>query len=1074
MFKLKHISMPHLSSTREAPASGNGYAMRNGDINAPIPASPMRTAARGLLLAIIAAGFILRFWGLSHDLHEGNDYHPDTAKQVRAVERFLNGHYYSRAGEPDYDGYPYFNAHLVEYLCRAAELARNGFHHLIGVPYEQEFPDIMKLWWLMRGFNALLATLLILVVFKIGRENFGLAAGLTAAAFLALSPADIVSGHYATCDTTAAFFATLSILYAFRIYRHGRYRDYALAAICAACAFAAKYHAGMAILPALTAHILRAGGLRPLFKPGALLRVAVMIIAGMVMTFIAIPNLFTHFNETVQDIIFFLFHISRYRGIEENVRSSGILVKFMYSMERNLPALARILGPAVCLGAILGLAGVGRGRSRYVILYSMPVMFLIVLVFRPAAHPVYHTLITPCVFLMAAAALTVGVEHTILRPWRLAVRFTQAALIAFSCWFLGNSAIREDYFFWHQDVSRMTQAWIEENIPRNFYIATDPYTCNSSGFAAAEDARGYVLVGNPETRPHDLPLFKRFFLEPISMAIFRNLPINVYLGDNALIKNDFRMPVYQRQPSLTGNQFIFDNGPEFLRSEKLMPVGPEKTLVKWLVSDRPLEMNRIILQNSAVPNYITLTLGGARREISLAPEETICIELPKPRPRFPTTARGPWFYRLQVAAAYGNVWAGWATGSADAGTMLYNVGRFQEAAPLLYRAAMETKNPTLAAQALISAAAAGRTATDPEAERLKTLIEPIREIRDADSLHRVYGISLEYLESLDFIRLEAEQLSLNGFVISTNALASCGKAIREQFADVTQTSPVSQPIACSQPLRLDPGCYTVSVRLRWQSPPDPGAGELLIKTSDVTGVVCGQRRVKLEATKQDACTMEGVAFVNIQSPLCIPKGGGEYVITIQPVDAADVEIDSLAIKPDCLATITALSELSQAVINHDAGRIAAKSSEHKRDQTFQAIDVSVLFKGGLRLIGARLSADAVRRGDPLGVGFNWRFEKKHIPLERLAVFVHFVDDAGRVGFQADYRLADRLQFPQLSDSAGPFSNEVLAPADMKAGRYTVLMGIYDSDNGDRYDVLDGTAPHGKNDVRLPLNVEVRD
>lgn len=1050
--------------------------MKSEEVNEAIAPLPMGTMSRWLLLAIMAIGFILRFWGLSHDLHEWNDYHPDTAKQVRAVERFLHGPYYTHVGDLDYDAYPYFNAHLVEYLCRAAELARGGYSRLIGVPYAQEFPDIMKLWWLTRGLNALLATLLILVVFKIGRENFGMAAGMVAAAFLALSPADIVSCHYATCDTTAAFFATLSVLYAFRIYRHGRYRDYALAAISAACAFAAKYHGGMAILPALVAHVLRAGALRPLFKSGALGRMAVMASVGIAMTFLAIPNLFTHFKETVQDIAAFMFQISSYRGIEENVRYGGKMVKFLFSMKRNLPIMAHILGPVVCLGAMLGLVGLvrGRGRSRYVILYSMPAIFLIALVFRAAAHPVYHTLITPCVFLMAAVVLTVGMEQISSRSWRWAVRFTQGVLIALGCWFLGKSAIYEDYFFWHQDVSRMAQAWIEENIPRRIGIIADSYTCTPHGFASAENAQGYILVVNPETQPHDLPLFKRFFLEPISMAVFRNMPIRMYLGESRLLQNDFRMPVYQRQPSLTGNQFIFDNGPEFLRSEKLMQVEPEKPLVKWLVSDRPLEMTRLILQNKAMPNYVTLTLGGVRREISLAAEETICIELPKPRSQFPTTVNGPWFYRLQVSASYGNVWVGWATGTADAGTMLYNLDRFQEAAPLLCRSALEIKNPTLAAQALISAARAERPAAGAEEEQLKALAGQIRDVRDANSLRRIYGISRDYLESLDYISLEAEQLVLSGFVIADNTKASGGKTIHAPPADASRSNPAAPCIARTQPLRLDPGGYTVAVRLLRQSSPGSGTGGLLIQASDATGAVCEQRKINLEASERDGPAIEGGAFADIQSTLRISKGGGEYVIAIQPVEGAAVEIDRLTIKPDCLATIAALSELSQAVIENDAGRIISKLSGPKRGQAFPETDLPVLFKGGMRLIGARLSADAVSRGDPLGVGFNWRFETAQIPLARLVVFVHFVDQAGQIAFQADYRLADRIPFPQLPGRAGPFSNVVGVPANVKAGRYTVQMGIYDADTGERYDVLDGAVPHGKNDVCLPLQVVVRD
>ncbi|MFA5042477.1 MAG: glycosyltransferase family 39 protein [Kiritimatiellia bacterium] len=1031
----------------------------------------MGPALRGLLLAIMVFGFILRFWGLSHDLHEWNDYHPDTAKQIRAVERFLHGQYYVHYGDLDYDAYPYFNAHLVEYLYRAAELARNGCFRLIGVPYEKGAPNLLTLWFLMRIWNAFLATLLILVVFKIGRENFGRAAGLTAAAFLALSPADIVSCHYATCDTTAAFFATLSVLYAFRIYRHGRCRDYALAAISAACAFASKYHGGMAILPALAAHVLRAGGLRPLFKPGALGRIALMAVAGVIMTFLAMPTLFTHFTETAQNIIAFFFQISSYRGIPENIRFGGKLVKFMYSIQRNLPIMAHILGPIVCMGAILGLIGLARSRGRYVVLYSMPVMFLVALLLRPAAHPVYHTLITPCIFLMAAVVLTTGLERIVLRSWRWAGRLAQVGLITAACGFLLRSAIHEDYFFWHQDVGRMAQAWIKENIPRSFHVAADYYTCSPEGFAPAETAKGTVHLVNVETPRKDLPSLKRFFLEPISLAVFRNLPITLCLGESPLIRNDFRRPVYQRQPSLTGNQFIFDNGPEFLRSEKLMRAEPAKTLVKWLVSERPPAMSRVILQNSAVPNYIALTLGGARRQISLAAGEAACIEIPKPRAQFPTTDGGPWFYRLQVSAAYGNVWVGWATGTEDAGTMLYNLGRFQEAAPLLCRAALETKNPTLAAQALIGAAAAGRPLKGPEAETLQALAAPLRNVRDADSFRRVYGISPAYLESLDFIRLAAEQLTLDGGAIADNAAG--GKTIRATPADSSQTNPVVRSIAGATPLRLDPGGYTVAVRLRCRTPSASGAGEILIRASDMTGAVCGQNRVKLEAPGQDARAMAGGDFFDIQSPLRISKGG-EYVIALQPLEGADVEIDSLAIKPDCMATVTALNEQCQAAIDRDAGRMAPKPAEPKPVRAFPDIPVSVRFKGGVRLIGARLSADVVRRGDPLGVGFDWRFETAGIPLERLVVFVHFVDQAGRIAFQADYRLADCLRFPRLPERAGPFDNEVRAPADVKTGRYSVRMGIYDSDTGDRYDVRDGTVPHGKNDVHLPLTFEVRD
>ena len=98
-------------------------------------------AARAGLLALVVLGALLRFGGMSHDLHEGQVYHPDTPKQISAVQRFYAGHYFIHVGRRTFDGYPLFHAHLVEFIVRAVEPVRRGVFNLVGVPYEKERAD---------------------------------------------------------------------------------------------------------------------------------------------------------------------------------------------------------------------------------------------------------------------------------------------------------------------------------------------------------------------------------------------------------------------------------------------------------------------------------------------------------------------------------------------------------------------------------------------------------------------------------------------------------------------------------------------------------------------------------------------------------------------------------------------------------------------------------------------------------------------------------------------------------------------------------------------------------------------
>ena len=587
------------------------------------------------LLLIFVLAFVFRFGGLNHDLHEGQIYHPDTPKQIRAVERFLDGHYYIHYGDLDYDAYPYFNSHLIEYMVRGAAVVHDAMQQLIGLPDKPLRPDFYDLFWMTRVWNALMATLLVLVVFQLGRENWDKRAGFAAALLLAVSPTDATCAHFAGADTTASFFATCAVFFAFRIYRLGRWRDYALAAACVAFGFSTKYHAGMALLPVLLAHGLRTGSWRALVQRPALLRLGWLALIGIPATLLSTPTLLIHFTETVDNIWRFFSQISSYRGVDSSIRFGGLGTKLVFAMQRNLPILAWILSPLVCLGALIGLKDLLRRRPepRAAILFALPLFYFFIGVsLRPMAHPIYHTLMTPLVFVIAAVVFT--------RPFgrpendRRWLGFLRFGALATAVALLLAITARENFYFYRQDISRVARAWAEENVPAQFGIIADHYSFESQKFSTSEaTAAGLAWAA---TRPEDpspaFRLVKNFSLEEERMAVFRNIPIRFYMNSNAWLRPHFQMPLFQRAPSQSGNEVVCDNGAEFLRSEKRLALEPStQPTVRWLVRPEVLPRAWLAVRNGSAPNWVEFSFGGRKITQSLAPGEVAWWPIEAPR-----------------------------------------------------------------------------------------------------------------------------------------------------------------------------------------------------------------------------------------------------------------------------------------------------------------------------------------------------------------------------------------------------------------------------------------------------------
>src|SRR5262249_26618270 len=104
--------------------------------------------------------------------------------------------------------------------------------------------------------------------------------GLVAAGFLAVAFLHVRDSALATPDATMTALVVLSLLGAAGVLRYGRPRDYALAALAAGLAMAAKYNAVVVVGACVVAHVLRAHQTGGSWR-GAILTPRVPLVVGL-------------------------------------------------------------------------------------------------------------------------------------------------------------------------------------------------------------------------------------------------------------------------------------------------------------------------------------------------------------------------------------------------------------------------------------------------------------------------------------------------------------------------------------------------------------------------------------------------------------------------------------------------------------------------------------------------------------------------------------------------------------------------------------------------------------------------
>jgi hypothetical protein len=212
----------------------------------PSPAADASPRAeRILLVAVVALGLAVRFWGLKFGLPVVYA-RPDELLLIGVVIGFFRGD-----PNPHFFEYPTLYLYVLAgvYCLFYARSMLAGW-----VRDSAEFAASFKVNFVpfflaARATAAVLGGATVALVHGIARPLFGVSAGLLAALFMAVAFLHVRDSHYATTDVPMVFFVAAAMLAIVRVHCYRRAFDARLAGVLAGCAMGVKYNAVMLVLP---------------------------------------------------------------------------------------------------------------------------------------------------------------------------------------------------------------------------------------------------------------------------------------------------------------------------------------------------------------------------------------------------------------------------------------------------------------------------------------------------------------------------------------------------------------------------------------------------------------------------------------------------------------------------------------------------------------------------------------------------------------------------------------------------------------------------------------------------------
>lgn len=417
----------------------------------------MTPAAIGLA-CVIALALALRLVGLQYGLPDV--YNPDEAAIMARALSFAKG-----TLNPHNFLYPT----LYFYVLFGWVGAYLGFVWLTGgvtsaaMLQQLYFTDPTGIYTAGRLLGAVLGTLCVLAVYRLGRGLYDRTVGLVAAFFLAVSPLAVRDSHYVKHDIPATLAVILALIAITRVWprvpRPGRNRnDVIIAGVACGAAFSTHYYCIFLALPLAWAVVQRWRGagwrmvLRQLFTAG---------LVSTVVFFALSPFLVVEPLVAWRDIT-----ANRQIVIDRAVESGAFA-----PAKRYLEMIwSESMGTGVIVLALAGAAAaVVKSWKDAVLLLLFPVTFSALIANTTPASRYLNPLL-PFIALFAARAMAMvftGPRVPAGAVWVIAALLGVSPLLA---------SLRSGRFFRTADTRQVAERFIEAHVPPDATVLVQPYS----------------------------------------------------------------------------------------------------------------------------------------------------------------------------------------------------------------------------------------------------------------------------------------------------------------------------------------------------------------------------------------------------------------------------------------------------------------------------------------------------------------------------------------------------------------------------------------------------------------------
>ncbi|MVF11150.1 phospholipid carrier-dependent glycosyltransferase [Ketobacter sp. MCCC 1A13808] len=521
-----------------------------------------------VLLGVLFIGLVLRVWGISFGLP--NLYHEDEGFEVNRALQLASGSFdFTRIGKGGYFYVLFADFGLLFVFLKLVGMVESAKDFALLFIRDPSY------FYLMGRFTtAVIGTLSLFLMYKVGSKVFSRLAGVIAAVLLCVNLLHAQLSHYITVDIPLTCLCLASFIFILRVLEDNKISNYLWAACFIALASMTKMPGFILVFPFFVAHIVRQKSESRNILIAAFDKKWILACILLALVYIlGNPGILIYFKSVVLGV--FQIYKSQIASSDSSdiggLNESG---EALSPLTFYIDAIFSSMGLVVFVIALVGmLVALLKPKIEAILLLLFGGVFFLALAL--SADPVlmfprYVLPIIPVIVLFAAQFIVIVSEllskHVHLDYSVLSIVFV--ALLA-----IGGvrGVIEENMRFSIQDSRTVSRNWIEENVPENATILVEGFTAQSfRGSTPILNSRENIQLAIQHFEETNQPGKAKYFRLELEANTGKRYDLELYNNTNLTDLAGYLSKgveyIVLRPDYLTKSPKYMETGPQFVES----------------------------------------------------------------------------------------------------------------------------------------------------------------------------------------------------------------------------------------------------------------------------------------------------------------------------------------------------------------------------------------------------------------------------------------------------------------------------------------------------------------------------